>query len=112
MSSTASKRQVEAHPDKQISLTDPDSRSMAKAGGGSIVGYNVQVAADSKHHLIPAHEVTNVTSDRSQLSSMAEQAKEALQGEPQDETKQEQLTSSPMQATTRARRSWRARRRA
>jgi transposase len=91
---TRIKAAVEAQPDKQISLTDPDSRSMAKAGGGSIVGYNVQMAVDSKHHLIPAHEVTNVTSDRSQLSSMAEQAKEALDGESQDEseTQQEELT--------------------
>ena len=71
--------EVEAHPDKQVSLTDPDSRSMKKAGGGSIVGYNVQTAVDSKHHLIAAHEVTNAPSDRSQLSSMADQAKTALE---------------------------------
>jgi hypothetical protein len=51
---------------------------MKKAGGGSVVGYNVQTAVDSKHHLIAAHEVTNATSDRSQLSSMAGQATEAL----------------------------------
>jgi transposase len=70
--------EVEAHPDKQVSLTDPDSRSMIKAGGGSSVGYNVQTAVDSKHHLIAAHEVTNATTDRSQLSSMAGQASEAL----------------------------------
>ena len=70
--------EVEAHPDKQVSLTDPDSRSMMKAGGGSIVGYNVQTAVDSKHHLIAAHEVTNAPSDRSQLASMAGQAKTAL----------------------------------
>ena len=70
--------EVEAHPDKQVSLTDPDSRSMMKAGGGSTVGYNVQTAVDSKHHLIAAHQVTNATSDRSQLSSMAGQASEAL----------------------------------
>jgi len=69
---------VEAHPDKQVSLTDPDSRSMMKAGGGSTVGYNVQTAVDSKHHLIAAHEVTNATTDRSQLSSMASKASEAL----------------------------------
>ena len=79
------KAAVEAHPDKQISLTDPDARSMAKAGGGSMVGYNVQVAADSKHHLIPAHEVTNDTTDRQQLASMAERAKEALSGDAQDD---------------------------
>src|SRR6266436_4347619 len=55
--------------DKQISLTDPDARSMATSGRGSgLVGYNVQSAVDTKHHLIVAHEVTNVGSDRSQLS--------------------------------------------
>jgi len=70
--------EVEAHPDKQVSVTDPDSRSMKKAGGGSIVGYNVQTAVDSKHHLIAAHEVTNATGDRNQLSSMAGKASEAL----------------------------------
>ncbi len=73
--------EVEAHADKQVSLTDPDCRSMKKAGGGSSVGYNVQTAVDSKHHLIAAHEVTNATSDRSQLSSMADQAKTALKAE-------------------------------
>ena len=69
---------VEAHPDSQVSLTDPDARAMMKAGGGSTVSYNVQTAVDSKHHLIAAHEVTNATSDRGQLSSMADQAKSAL----------------------------------
>ena len=69
---------VEAHPDHQVSLTDADARSMMKAGGGSTVGYNVQTAVDSKHHLIVAHEVTNAPSDRSQLASMADQAKTAL----------------------------------
>jgi transposase len=70
---------VEAHPDKQVSLTDPDARSMMKAGGGSTVGYNVQTAVDSKHHLIVAHEVTNAPSDRSQLASMAgQEAPQAL----------------------------------
>ncbi len=73
--------EVEAHPDKQVSLTDPDARSMMKAGGGSQVGYNVQTAVDSKHHLIVAHEVTNATTDRSQLSSIAGQAKGALKAE-------------------------------
>ncbi len=70
--------EVEAHPDKQVSLTDPDARSMMKAGGGSTVSYNVQTAVDSKHHLIAAHEVTNAPSDRGQLASMAEQARTAL----------------------------------
>src|SRR6202022_986858 len=72
-------KQVLASPDKQISLTDPDSRSMATSGRGSgIVGYNVQTAVDAKHHLIVAHEVTNVGNDRTQLSKMAEQAKTAM----------------------------------
>ena len=70
--------EVEAHPDSQVSLTDPDARSMMKAGGGSTVSYNVQTAVDSKHHLIAAHEVTNAPSDRGQLSSMAGRAKSAL----------------------------------
>jgi transposase len=70
--------EVEAHPDKQVSLTDPDARSMMKAGGGSTVSYNVQTAVDSKHHLIAAHEVTNATTDRSQLSSIAKKARTAL----------------------------------
>jgi transposase len=66
-------------PEHQISLTDPDARSMATSGKGSgIVGYNVQTAVDVKHHLIPAHEVTNVGHDRGQLSTMAKQACEAM----------------------------------
>jgi transposase len=68
-----------ASPDQQISLTDPDSRSMATSGRGSgVVGYNVQVAVDTKHHLIVAHAVTNDGSDRAQLASIACQAKEAV----------------------------------
>jgi len=82
--------EVEAHPDKQVSLTDPDCRSMMKAGGGSTVGYNVQTAVDSKHHLIVAHEVTNATTDRSQLSSMAVQAREALTAPVQQQTTAEE----------------------
>jgi transposase len=77
--------QMLAAPDQQISLTDPDARSMATSGRGSgVVGYNVQVAVDTKHHLIITHEVTNVGTDRSQLSSMATQAKATLQAEKLD----------------------------
>ena len=68
-----------ASPDQQISLTDPDCRSMATSGRGSgVVGYNVQVAVDTEHHLIIAHEVTNSGSDRAQLANMATQAKVVL----------------------------------
>jgi transposase len=69
-----------AAPDQQISLTDPDSRSMATSGRGSgVVGYNVQVAVDTEHHLIVTHEVTNVGSDRSQLAHVAKETKATLQ---------------------------------
>jgi transposase len=71
--------EVHAAPDQQISLTDPDARAMATNGKGTgLVGYNVQVAVDTEHHLIVAHEVTNVGHDRSQLANMAGQAKAAM----------------------------------
>jgi transposase len=73
-------KKVEASPDKQVSLTDSDSRSMATSGRGSgVVGYNVQTAVDTENHLIVEHEVTNVGSDRSHLANMAKAAKEVLQ---------------------------------
>jgi len=75
----AMEKQMLASPDEQISLTDPDSRSMATSGRGSgVVGYNVQMATETEHHLIIAHEVTNVGSDRSQLAKTAKAAKEVL----------------------------------
>jgi transposase len=69
--------QLAATPDKQLSLTDPDARSM-KIRGTGIVGYNVQTAVDAKHHLIVAHEVTNIGIDRDQLSAMAKLARAAM----------------------------------
>jgi transposase len=75
-------KEMLASPDQQISLTDPDSRSMATSGRGSgVVGYNVQIAVDTHHHLIVTHEVTNTGSDRSQLANMASQAKDVLQAD-------------------------------
>lgn len=70
--------QLEATPDKQISLTDPDARSMKTRGTG-VVGYNVQTAVDATHHLIVAHEVTNIGLDTDQLSSVATLARDATQ---------------------------------
>jgi Transposase DDE domain len=75
----AIEKEMLASPDQQVSLTDPDSRSMATSGRGSgVVGYNVQVAVDTEHHLIVTHEVTNTGSDRSQLAKVASQAKAVL----------------------------------
>ena len=72
-------RQMLQAPDQQVSLTDPDARSMATSGRGTgIVGYNVQTAVDTKSHLIVAHEVTNIGHDRTQLFSMAKQARSAM----------------------------------
>jgi Transposase DDE domain len=72
-------RQLKKQPDKQLSMTDPDARSIATGGGGSgIVGYNVQAAVDTKHHLIVTHEVTNIGNDHGQLSRMAISAKDAM----------------------------------
>lgn len=68
--------QMLASADKQLSLTDPDARSMKSRDGG-IVGYNVQIAVDAQHHLIVAHEVITEGIDRDQLAPMAEQAREA-----------------------------------
>ena len=68
-----------ATPDQQISLTDPDARSMATSGRGSgVVGYNVQIAVEANHHLIVMHEVTNEGTDRSQFSHVANETKAAL----------------------------------
>jgi hypothetical protein len=69
-------------PDQQVSLTDPDARSMATSGKGTgIVGYNVQTAVDVEHHLIVVHEVTNVGHDRTQLVPIALKAQEATGNE-------------------------------
>ena len=78
----AIEKEMLASPDQQISLTDPDSRSMATSGRGSgVVGYNAQVAVDTENHLVIAHEVTNTGTDRAQLANMASQAKEVLGAE-------------------------------
>ena len=80
-SQMAALKEIEARLEEtgetQISLTDPDARSMMSRGSG-IVGYNVQTAVDAKHHLIVEHEVTNIGSDRDQLSGMAKKARTAI----------------------------------
>jgi transposase len=72
------KEELNKEPDEQLSLTDPDARSMmSQAKGTGVVGYNLQAAVDTKHHLIVTHEVTNVGNDRAQLSKMAAAARDA-----------------------------------
>jgi transposase len=76
----AMRQRVDAAPDRQVSLTDPDARSMATSGKGTgLVGYNVQAAVDAEHHLIVAHAVTNVGSDRAQLAPMGLMAQQATE---------------------------------
>jgi transposase len=73
------KQQLTRQPEAQLSLTDPDSRSMiSQAKGTGLVGYNVQVAVDAKHHLIVTHEVTNIGTDHAQLTKVALAAREAM----------------------------------
>jgi len=69
--------EVNQHPDKQLSTTDPDSRLLKTRGMTRAVCYNVQSAVDTKHHLIVAHEVTN-KQDRGLLCSMGKQAQATL----------------------------------
>lgn len=70
---------VDASSDSQISLTDPDTRLMVTGDRlTGVVGYNVQTAVETEHHLIIAHEVTNQVVDRGQLPKMAVKAREAL----------------------------------
>jgi Transposase DDE domain len=71
--------ELKTAPGEQISETDPDARSMiSQAKGSGVVGYNVQTAVDTKHHLIVTHEVTNVGNDRAQLTKMATAARDEM----------------------------------
>ena len=75
-------KQLQEAPDQQVSLTDSDARSMVISGRGmGIVGYNVQAAVDTEHHMIVAHEVTNVGHDRAHLTAMSKLAGDAIGGE-------------------------------
>lgn len=77
----AIEKELEAAPDGQVSLTDPDARSMSTSAPGSgLVGYNVQAVVEPEHHLIVAHEVTNLGHDRAHLAAMAEKAKAEMAG--------------------------------
>jgi hypothetical protein len=69
--------QLEQSGQPQLSLTDPDSRSMP-VGQGTAVAFNVQIAVDSKHKLIVTHDVTNAGTDHAQLAPMAQAAKQTL----------------------------------
>ena len=75
----AMREELKRQPDEQLSQTDPDARSMiSQAKGTGVVGYNVQAAVDARHHLIVAHQVTNVGTDRAALTKMAVAAREAM----------------------------------
>jgi hypothetical protein len=92
----APEQQMLASPDQQLSLTDPDSRSMATSGRGSgVVGYDVQVAVDTEHHLIVTHEVTISGSDRGQLANVGKQAKAVLQVDEPDAVADRGYFNSP-----------------
>ena len=69
--------QLDQTGEDQISLTDPDSRAMA-AHTHVAVGYNVQVAVDTKHKLIVEQQVTNRVVDMGMLRQTAEPAREVL----------------------------------
>lgn len=73
------KERLQARDDPRVSTTDPDARSMTSDGwAADVVGYNLQAAVDTKHHLITAREVTNIGHDRGQLANMADQARSAI----------------------------------
>ena len=71
--------QLQESGQKEVSLTDADSRKMKGAHGEHFVGYNVQVAVDAKHHLIVSEEVVQAANDRNELAQMAEAAKAQLE---------------------------------
>ena len=76
---TQVEKQLPKAADQQVSLSDPDARSMTSAGKGTgMVGYNVQTAVDTEHHMIVAHEVTNEGTDHGQLASIAKLARDAI----------------------------------
>ena len=92
--------QMLERPGQQISLTDPDARSMATSGRGTgMVGYNVQTAVDAKHHLIVAHEVTNVGHDRAQLANI-------WRSKPKRPWRRKNSVSWPIEVTLKGKRSW------
>src|SRR5262249_58571778 len=70
--------ELKASGAKQVSLTDPEARSMIVHFNSTDVCYNVQTAVDEKHQLIVAHEVTNDPTDHAHLAEMAVRAKDTL----------------------------------
>ena len=78
----AVEKRMDTTGETQVSLTDPDCRSMATTSKQPrVVGYNVQSVVETKHHLIVAHEVTNLGYDREALSMMARAAKDVMASE-------------------------------
>ena len=71
-------RYEQVHFSEKLVAIDGSRLKAVNSRGSGVVGYNVQSAVDAKHHLIVAHDVSKVGSDRRQLSRMAKQAKQTL----------------------------------
>src|SRR5208283_3324815 len=70
--------QMKATGQKEVSLTDPDSRLMRVDSQRLEVSYNIQTSVDAKRHLIVEYDVINNSTDHHQLAKDAEAAKQAL----------------------------------
>ncbi len=75
--------QLKTTGEEQVSLTDPDSRSVVFQRNSVQVGYNVQASIDSKHKL-PVEYETGDVNDTHALAPMATATKELLQVEQMD----------------------------
>lgn len=70
--------QIKTTGEKEVSLTDPDSRLMRVDSQKLDVCYNVRSAVDARKHLIVDYDVTNSSTDHHQLTKGAIEAKQTL----------------------------------